>query len=218
MFILQKRSSLLLILLFFLSSCYFFMPIEPIARIDDEFLLEYGREVQRAKRKYYKSLAAANYNGEVDFNKTAYGKLLQAERDFIEQNAKNNPFQKINTKQSQFDNKVEYLTYNTGPYKVLENNIFDDIIIPDDDFQYYNLGQKDFNEINNIELQEAYDYLYLISQEIARQMEIAKLRAEELKKTQNIQTQETTIIDKTRENLKSLTDRLKGLISTTTSN
>ena len=49
-------------------------------------------------------------------------------------------------------------------------------------------------------------------------MEIAKLRAEELKKTQNIQTQETTIIDKTRENLKSLTDRLKGLISTTTSN
>ena len=218
MFILQKRNNILLILLIFLQSCYFFVPLEPIAKIDDEFLLEYGREVRRAKRKYYKSLAEANYNGEVDFNKTAYGKLLQAEKDFIEQNAKNNPFQKINTVQGKSDNKVEYLTYNTGPYKILENNIFDDIVIPDDDFQYYNLGQKDFNEINNIELQEAYDYLYLINQETARQMEIARLRAEELKKTQSTQTQETTIIDKTRENLKGLTDRLKGLINNVTSN
>ena len=34
MFILQKKSSILLILLF-LSSCYFFAPIEPIAKIDN---------------------------------------------------------------------------------------------------------------------------------------------------------------------------------------
>ena len=216
MFILQKRSSLLLILLFFLSSCYFFMPIEPIARIDDEFILEYGREVQRAKKKYYRGLAEASYYDQVDFKKTAYGKLLQAEMDFIEQNAKNNPFQKINTTRDKFESKVTYVSYNTGPYKAVKNNIFDEIVIPNDDFQYYNLGKKEFNEINNIELQEAYDYLYLINQETARQMEIAKLRAEEQKKKQSTQKQETTIIDKTRENLKSLTDRIKGLINTTT--
>lgn len=216
MFILQRKSSLLLMLLF-LSSCYFFMPIEPIAKIDDEFLLKYGREVQRAKKKYYKSLADANYDGQVSFEKTAYGRLLQAEKDFIEQNEQNNPFVKINTEKPSND-KINYLSYNSGPYKVAENNIFNDIIIPNDDFQYYDLGQKEFNEINNIELQEAYDYIDLINQEIARQMEIARLRAEELKKSQPKIQQNTTIIDKTRENLKSLTDRLKGLINNVTTN
>lgn len=212
MFILQKKSSLLLIL-FFLSSCYFFAPIEPIAKIDDEFLLEYGGEVRRAKRKYYKSIAEANYNGEIKFEDTAYGKLLQAEKDFLEQNTKNNPFIKINTtSKNSINQKVEYLTYNAGPYKVVENNIFDDIKIPENDFQYYNLGQKEFNEINNIELQEAYNYMSVINAEINRQIETARLRAEALKESQKPAQESTSIIDRTRENLRGLTDRLMGII------
>lgn len=212
MFILQKKSNLLLILLF-LSSCYFFAPIEPIAKIDDEFLLEYGGEVRRAKRKYYKSIAESNYNGEVRFEDTAYGKLLQAEKDFLEQNTKNNPFIKINTtNKKNISQKIEYLTYNAGPYTTVENNIFNDIKIPENDFLHYDLGQKDFNEINNIELQEAYNYISVINDEINKQIELARLRAEALKTTQQTKQESTSIIDKTRENLKGLTDRLKGII------
>lgn len=212
MFILQKKNSILLILLF-LSSCYFFAPIEPIAKIDDEFLLEYGGEIRRAKRKYYKSIAESNYNGEVRFEDTAYGKLLQAEKDFLEQNTKNNPFIKINTtNKKNVSQKVEYLTYNAGPYTTVENNIFNDIKIPENDFLHYDLGQKDFNEINNIELQEAYNYISVINDEINKQIELARLRAEALKTTQQTKQESTSIIDKTRENLKGLTDRLKGII------
>lgn len=216
MFILQKKNKILILLLFVLSSCYFFLPIEPIEKVDDQFLLEYGGEVRRAKRKHYKSLAEANYNGEVSFEKTAYGKLLKAEKDFIEQNTKNNPFIKINT--SNYDKigtMPQYLTYNAGPYKIVKNNIFNDIKIPNNDFKHYNLGKKDFNEINNIELQEAYNYIYVINQEIVRQIEIAKLRAEAMKTTQkqDNNNESTSIVNKTRENLKNLTDRLKGLIN-----
>lgn len=212
MFILQKKSSILLILLF-LSSCYFFTPIEPIAKIDDEFLLEYGGEVRRAKRKYYKSIAEANYNGEVRFEDTAYGKLLQAEKDFLEQNTKNNPFIKINTtNKKNINQKVEYLTYNAGPYTTVENNIFNDIKIPENDFLHYDLGQKGFNEINNIELQEAYNYISVINDEINKEIELARLRAETSKTTQQTKQEPISIIDKTRENLKELTDRLKGII------
>lgn len=212
MFILQKKSSILLILLF-LSSCYFFAPIEPIAKIDDEFLLEYGGEVRRAKRKYYKSIAEANYNGEVRFEDTAYGKLLQAEKDFLEQNTKNNPFIKINTtNKKNISQKIEYLTYNAGPYTIVENNIFNDIKIPENDFLHYDLGQKGFNEINNIELQEAYNYISVINDEINKQIELARLRAEALRASQQTKPETTSIIDKTRENLKGLTDRLMGII------
>lgn len=212
MFILQKKSSILLILLF-LSSCYFFAPIEPIAKIDDEFLLEYGGEVRRAKRKYYKSIAESNYNSEVRFEDTAYGKLLQAEKDFLEQNTKNNPFIKINTtNKKNINQKVEYLTYNAGPYTTVENNIFNDIKIPENDFLHYDLGQKGFNEINNIELQEAYNYISVINDEINKEIELARLRAETSKTTQQTKQEPISIIDKTRENLKELTDRLKGII------
>ncbi len=212
MFILQKKSSILLILLF-LSSCYFFAPIEPIAKIDDEFLLEYGGEVRRAKRKYYKSIAEANYNGEVRFEDTAYGRLLQAEKDFLEQNTKNNPFIKINTtNKKNISQKIEYLTYNAGPYTTVENNIFNDIKIPENDFLHYDLGQKGFNEINNIELQEAYNYMSVINAEINKQIELARLRAEALRASQQTKPETTSIIDKTRENLKGLTDRLMGII------
>ena len=49
MFTLLKRNSFLLLFLF-LPSCYFFLPMEPIARIDDEFLAEYGSRVRKAKK------------------------------------------------------------------------------------------------------------------------------------------------------------------------
>lgn len=213
MFILQKKNSFLLIS-FLLSSCHFFLSVEPIAKIDHQFLVNYGNQVKKAKKKYYQSLAEANYNGEVSFEKTAYGKILQTEIDFIESNAKNNPYINVDTSQN---GEVEYLTYNSGPYKDVKKNIFDDIKIPNNDFKYYNLGRKDYSEINNIELQEAYDYIQLINQEIFKQMEIARLRAEAMKTNQKQdKTIDTTIIDKTKENLKTLTDKLKGIINTST--
>lgn len=211
MFTLLKRNSFLLLFLL-LSSCYFFLPIEPIARIDDEFLEEYGSQVRKAKKKYYQSLSQEKYEGYVDFEKTAYGKIIQAELDFIESNAKNNPFISINTPN---DSKVEYLTYNSAQYKVVDDNIFDDIKIPNNDFKYYNLGRKDYQEINNIELQEAYDYMQLINQEIFKQTEIARLKAEAEKKPESKKPiiNPSTIVDKTKENLKTFTDRIKGLVN-----
>ena len=211
MFTLLKRNSFLLLFLF-LPSCYFFLPIEPIARIDDEFLAEYGSRVRKAKKIYYKSLSQKKNKEYVDFEKTAYGKIIQAELDFIENNAKNNPFISINTPN---DSKVEYLTYNSAQYKVIDDNIFDEIKIPNNDFKYYNLGRKDYQEINNIELQEAYDYIQLINQEIFKQTEIARLKAEAEKKpvSKKSTINPSTIVDKTKENLKVLTDRIKGLVN-----
>ena len=211
MFTLLKRNSFLLLFVF-LPSCYFVIPMEPIDRIDDEFLAEYGSRVGKAKKKYYQSLSQEKNKEYVDFEKTAYGKIIQAELDFIENNAKNNPFISINTPN---DSKVEYLTYNSAQYKVIDDNIFDEIKIPNNDFKYYNLGRKDYQEINNIELQEAYDYIQLINQEIFKQTEIARLKAEAEKKPVSKKPiiNPSTIVDKTKENLKVLTDRIKGLVN-----
>ena len=77
MFTLLKRNSFLLLFLF-LPSCYFFLPMEPIARIDDEFLAEYGSRVGKAKKKYYQSLSQKKNKEYEDFEKTAYGKIIQA--------------------------------------------------------------------------------------------------------------------------------------------
>ena len=61
-------------------------------------------------------------------------------------------------------------------------------------------------------MQEAYNYISVINDEINKQIELARLRAEALRASQQTKPETTSIIDKTRENLKGLTDRLMGII------
>lgn len=209
MFILQKKNSF--IVLFFmcltLGSCRNFIPIEPVVVYNDRFKSDYGSSVKKAKKRHYKSIEDSGYDGTVSFERTALGRLRQRELDFLETNARNNPYVEIERAGS--DN-IEYLSYNAGAYSTVEKNIFDDIKIPKNDFKYYNLGKKDYNEISNIELQEAYDYITEINQERLKQIEIARLKEEE---KQQQKQKDVTVIDKTREGLKSLTDRIKQLLN-----
>jgi len=208
MFTLQKKNDyMLLLVVLFLNSCHTFLPMEPVAAVNDRFNANYGKSVRAAKKRHYDSIKKSGYDGNVSFEKTAYGRLKQNELDFIEINARNNPYIEV---ERAGDSRLEYLSYNAGAYTRREDNIFDDINIPKNDFKYYNLGKKEYNEINNIELQESYDYMNVINQERMRQIEIARLREERIREQT---TKDTGVIEKTKKGLKSLTDRIRSLLN-----
>lgn len=202
MFISQKKNSVFL-LIFFLTACYHFAPLEPVAKVNDNFKTDYGRELNKAKKKHQKSIA--NYDGSVSIEKTAYGRLKQNRLDFIESNAKNNPYF-IDEKAG---GEVKYLSSNNGPYINPDSDIFADIEIPQDDFKYYNIGKKDYNELSNIELQNSYDYLYIANQERLRQIEIERLKKEDL---QQQEKKEEDIIKKSKSGFQNLVDKVKSLL------
>ena len=184
MFILQKRNKyIFLAFLLFLTSCQALFPVEPVSDVNDRFKANYGTSVNKAKKRHYDSIKKSGYDGTVSFEKTAYGRLKQREMDFLEINARNNPYIEI---ERAGDKNLEYLSYNAGAYSETEDNIFDSIEIPNNDFKYYDLGRKEYNEINNIELQETYDYMNVINKERLKQIEIARLKEEELKKQKKV--------------------------------
>ena len=208
MFILQRKNSyIFLIIALFTVSCQAFIPIEPVADVNDRFKANYGSTVKKAKRRHYESLKKSGYDGKVSFEKTAYGRLKQNELDFLEINARNNPYVEV---ERSGDKNLEYLSYNAGAYFETEDNIFDSIEIPQNDFKYYNLGRKEYNEINNIELQETYDYMNIINKERLKQIEIARLKEEALQRQRD---KNSGVIDKTKKGLKSLTNRIKNLLN-----
>lgn len=208
MFILQKKNSyIFLLFILILTSCRAFLPIEPVSDVNDKFNSNYGNIVKKSKKKHYNSIKKSGYDGTVSFEKTAYGRLKQNEIDFLEINARNNPYIEV---ERAGDKNLEYLSYNAGAYTETEDNIFDNIEIPKNDFKYYNLGRKEYNEINNIELQETYDYMDVINKERLKQIEIARLKEEALKKNRE---KDSGILDKTKKGLKNLTDRIKNLLN-----
>lgn len=206
MFILQKKNSLFVLLIFILSGCHVFFPLEPVASVNDNFMSSYGNIVNKAKKRNQESIKNSNYNGTVSLEKTAYGRQIQNERDFLKNNTANNPY--VVDEKASAEN-VEYLTYNYGPYFEKEQGMFDDIKTPSNDFKYYYLGDKDYNDINNIELQQTYDYMEVMSKERTKQIELARLKEEVITKQEN---KNKGIFEKTKSGLKNLTDRIKGLL------
>ncbi len=209
MFILQKKNKIifLIFVLTLISACQAFIPMEPVVTYNDRFKANYGNSLKKAKKRHYESIKKSGYDGTVSFENTAYGRLVQKEQDFLEINARNNPYVELERSGS---SNIQYLSYNAGAYFETEDNIFDDIKIPKNDFKYYNLGKKEYNEINNIELQETYDYMNEINKERLKQIEIARLREEAIR---NQQSNDLSIVDKTKQGLKSLTDRIKELLN-----
>ena len=207
MFTLQRKNSLFLLLVLLITSCQAFIPTEPVATVNDRFKANYGSTVSKAKKRHYDSIKKSGYDGNVSFEKTAYGRLRQRELDFLEINARNNPYVEV---ERAGDKNLEYLSYNAGAYTETEDNIFDNIEIPKNDFKYYNLGRKEYNEINNIELQETYDYMDVINKERLKQIEIARLKEEALQRQRD---KDSGILDKTKKGLKNLTDRIKNLLN-----
>ena len=205
MFILHKRNSIFL-LVFFLSSCHFFFPMEPVASVNDRFKADYGYSVNKAKKKHQKSIEESNYDGKVSFEKTAYGRIMQNRLDFIESNAANNPY--VSTERSGEEN-LKYLSYNHGSYINKEEDIFADMKMPKSDFKYYYLGNKNYNEVSNVEIQNSYDYLYVINQEKLRQIEIARLQEEA---TQQQQKKDEDLVKKSKSGFKSLVNKIKDLL------
>ena len=205
MFISCKRSSILLLSLF-LASCRVFFPVEPVADINDRFKSDYGYSVNKAKKRHKKALEESNYDGNVSFEKTAYGKIMQNRIDFIESNAKNNPYVSV---ERPGEENLKYLSYNHGPYVNQETDIFADMKMPRSDFKYYYLGDKNYDEISNIELQNSYDYLYVVNQEKLKQIEIARLREEAI---QQEQKRDEDLAKKSKSGFKNLVDKVKGLL------
>ena len=205
MYILQKINKYILLLLF-LNACGVIFPIEPVLPINERFIARYRYSVNKAKEKHYKALQLAKENMDIEFANTAYGKFLRREYEFLETNEKNNPYIVM---PRAGDKNLSYLAYNSDPYNAGEENLFDLIIIPSNDFKHYDLGRKKYNEISNIELQEAYDYMYIINRERLRQIEIARLRQEAIQKEID---KNSSLLDKGKKGLKNFTDKLKSLL------
>lgn len=206
MFILQKKNSVFLLLIF-LSACHFFFPMEPVAEVNDRFKVDYGYSINKAKKKHQKAIKESGYDGSVKFEKTAYGRIMQNRLDFIESNAKNNPYVPV---ERPGEENLEYLSYNHGHYFNQDTDVFADMKMPKSDFKYYNLGAKDYNELSNIELQNSYDYLYVANQERLRQIEIARLREEAIQRQQK---QEESLLKRGRSGFRNLVDKVKGLLN-----
>lgn len=205
MFISHKRNSAFL-LAFFLTSCRIFFPVEPVAQVNDRFKADYSYSVNKAKKRHQKAIEQSNYDGTVSLEKTAYGKIMQNRLDFIESNAKNNPY--VSVERSGEEN-LKYLSYNHGPYVNQETDIFANMKMPKSDFKYYYLGDKEYDEVSNIELQNSYDYLYVVNQEKLKQIEIARLKEEAI---QQQQKKDEDLIKKSKSGFKSLVDKIKGLL------
>ncbi len=225
MFILQKKNNslyslknlffkaiYLFVVLVFLNSCSYIFPLEPVSKVNDEFMFRYGTEINRAKRKHYRELEIGLKEEAKREPETAYGRMLRDQLDFIESNAKNNPYKTINTLTNEYT--TEYLAYNAKPVFTRED-IFEEMNIPEYDFQHYNLGKKEFNEISNIELQEAYDFMYLINQEKIRLMQLNEIRSQQVKSDESKSTISTTtnIIEETKKNIETLTNRLRDVVN-----
>ena len=203
---LKKSSPFLLLIVFLLTSCHFFLPIEPVSEVNRKFKDDYGYSLNKAKKRHKKAIAESGYDGTVPFEKTAYGRLMQERLDFIETNARNNPYVEVQGS----GGNPEYLSYNYGAYSTPENDIFLDMDIPNNDFKYYYLGNKDFNEINNIEIQNSYDYMYVINQERLKQIEIARLKQEEMQRQKK---KENDMLKKGKSGFKNLTNKIKSLLN-----
>jgi hypothetical protein len=203
MFILQKKNSILLFIL--LSACELFAPVEPVARINNNFKSNYGNFVKKAKKNHEEAFAKAGYTGVPSFGNTAYGRLKQTELDFLEKNMENKPYFEA---ENAGPGNLIYNSYNSGEYNTDYNeDIFADIKIPKNGFRHYDLGQKDYNGISNIEIQKSYDYIGAISKEQLKQIEIARLIEEE-----NNKNKKDKMTDKVGKGLKKLTDKIKGLL------
>ena len=74
----------------------------------------------------------------------------------------------------------------------------------------HRIKEERYNEINNIELQETYDYMDVINKERLKQIEIARLKEEVLQRQRD---KDSGILDKTKKGLKNLTDRIKNLLN-----
>jgi hypothetical protein len=131
---------------------------------NSDFKSEYGNVLNRARNKHERSIREQNYTGEVSFEKTAYGKMKVREVEFLEQNMRNKSFTEISGYGNDGDN-LQYLTYNSGPYRTAEYDYFSDVEPAEDDFSKYDLGKKEYIDISNKELQSAYDNVTKISKQ-----------------------------------------------------
>ena len=121
--------------------------------------------------------------------------------------SKNNPYPTV--ERASHDN-LKYVNGNFGSYVDNQENVFDSIEVPKNDFQHYYIGQKDYNDVDNIELQEAYDYIETINIEKARQAEYAKMRQEVNQPKTN---EGESFADKAKRGFQNLADKIKSLLN-----
>ena len=208
MYILRKINKYITYICFtlLLVSCRIFVPMEPVYDTNERFLARYKNLINKAKNNHKIAMDNQKDKVTVEFSKTAYGKIVMRELEFKKINAKNNPY--VMYKRAGGEN-IQYLNYNAIAYNENRKGYFDNIEIPEYDFKYYYLGDKHWYEINNIELQEAYDYIYVINDEKIKQSEIERIRQELLEQEKY---KNSSLLDKSRMGLKNLSNRIRSLL------
>lgn len=204
---LHRNKLVLLLAILLLASCSdpLFLRREPVGKVNDKFLAYYGNDVNKAKKKHNKMTLSNEYSNLVPEEQTAYGRIKRKEAEFLAYNRGGKPYTVVENA----GGEPQYLAQNSDAFKKPDTT-FDDIVVPDGDFEFYYVGSKDFNEVNNRELQQSYDYVYVINKEIAKQTELIKLRERE--EAKKYVKEEEGFLDRTRKGLQSLTDRIKGLL------
>jgi len=196
----------ILFAMLFLVSCHNFMPVEPVAPINDKFNARYGRLVDSAKKRHYDSVKSANTGEIASFGRTAVGRMKQKEIDFIESNTKNNPYPTV---EGPSPDGVRYLSENSIAYAQQEHDFFDDINpSPKNDFKHYDLGKKNYDGVDNKELQEAYDHINLMNIEKERREGEVRIQEQMLSNQKN----SNDLIEKAKQGLQSLTNTIKALL------
>ncbi|MDR2527160.1 MAG: hypothetical protein LBC92_04775 [Rickettsiales bacterium] len=179
------------------------MSVEPVDRVNDEFIADYRNLVNRAKQKHYKAMESQDPT-KISFQKTAFGRMKLEEMEMIETNEKNKPYFDLETS----DGELKYLSYNADAYKNNETDIFNKIEPGKDDFKHWDLGVKDYTNIGNEELQDDYDVIL----ENGR-IEKYRGRIKVLKEEKARQDEENGILNKITKGFKKFGETIKNLLN-----
>jgi hypothetical protein len=194
-----------MLLLVFLTSCNIFVVREPVEKINNSFLDTHGAIIKSAKDRHKKNMENSKYTGQVNFEKTAMGRMRAKEMEFLEKNMANKPYFDVDTAGGDGEN-VKYLTYNNGPYKTAEYDYFGDVTPNDNSFRYYSLGDKEYTEISNKELQDDYYKVIELNKTSQYNSKVQSLKMEKEERDNE------GILNKMTNGLKKFGDKLKNLL------
>jgi hypothetical protein len=196
---------------------------DPSIKYNRKFLKRHGKDVAKAKKRHKRitkrnkeiSLReselkqaeitkrkeeAVKYDEYAEYRGSVFGDYYSDMEDYQDE---------------PIETELDYLNRNVSVYEVRTIN-FDDIVIPRRDiFADSYLGEKDFEFVNNKNMQESFDYLYVIKKERDKNFRILELKKERLAEIEQKEEQEEQkdgALEKVKKTVKSFKDRVLDLI------
>jgi len=217
-----KKEIIFLVLLLISVSC---VRKDPSERYNKEFISKHGGDVAKAKKRHKKiskrnkmvSLQDSKLK-QADFDKKKTEEVKVDEYANYKTSIFGDYYSDNPDYQDEYkETELSYMKRNLSVYETKGIN-FDDIRIPRRDiFADSNLGDKDFEFINNKNMQESFDYMYVIQKEREKNMKILQAKQEKLEKdkevagTENIK--EKSALTKAKDTVTEFKNRVLNLLN-----